>query len=381
MDILIFSAIYPAPADYKIPNDTKVVHYYAKQWKDEGHNVQVVYLHMIPFKKMLNINNLKKLNGYEADYEFEGINVHLLEYQLLVPKTNYLTGFQAKNAEKRVEQHIAKLGFEYDKVFVHFPCSFKSVRCLTKFKCPTMAVLHNIDVQILKKKGKLVNELKPYTHIGGRNKKICDAVSKFLSRESDMVLSGIDESLIAPFDLVEKKASSITDVIKIVYAGNLIKLKNVDILLKALSKVDFEYQCDIIGDGVEREYLQSMVENNSKIAFRGRMSRQETINKMRDANIFVMVSSPETFGLVYLEAMAQGCIVIGSKNEGIDGVIIDGKNGFLVEPRNIDELVECLNRINAMRISEKKTLIFSAYQNVVEMTDANMAKKYLQLNK
>jgi len=34
-----------------------------------------------------------------------------------------------------------------------------------------------------------------------------------------------------------------------------------------------------------------------------------------------MVSAPETFGLVYLEAMAKGCIVIGTKNWGIDGIV------------------------------------------------------------
>ena len=43
-----------------------------------------------------------------------------------------------------------------------------------------------------------------------------------------------------------------------------------------------------------------------------------------------MISSPETFGLAYLEAMARGNIVIGTKGWGIDGIVIDGENGLFM---------------------------------------------------
>ena len=49
---------------------------------------------------------------------------------------------------------------------------------------------------------------------------------------------------------------------------------------------------------------------------------------MEESDVFAMVSSPETFGLVYIEAMAKGCVTIGSKGEGIDGVIVNNENGF-----------------------------------------------------
>ena len=42
-----------------------------------------------------------------------------------------------------------------------------------------------------------------------------------------------------------------------------------------------------------------------------------------------MISQGEAFGLVYLEAMARGCITIASRGEGFDGIIKDGINGFL----------------------------------------------------
>lgn len=378
MNILIFTAIYPAPAEYGIPNDTKVVHYYAKQWQKIGHRVLVVYLHMIPIKK-ISIINARKIYGFESNYKYDGIDVHLLEYQLFVPKANYLSSLQANDAEKKIIRFVER-SFIPDKLFVHFPCSFRSTKWLSHFSCPTMAVLHNVDIAILKKKPKMVSELENFKNIGGRNKKICDKISFLLGKKSSLILSGIDQYLIAPIEYVYKKISSQSKTLKIVYAGNLIKLKKVDVLIRALERVNFEYSCNIIGDGPEKNKLLSLTSNNQRIIFKGRLEREETIKIMRESDIFVMVSSPETFGLVYLEAMAQGCITIGSKGEGIDGVIIDGENGLLVPPNDVDNLVKCFEKIVKMKLDERQKLIYSAYTSAIKMTDFNMAKKYLQEN-
>lgn len=379
MNILIFSAIYPAPREYGIPNDTKVVHYYAKQWKAAGHNVQVVFLHMIPAKKIVRVKNLRKCFGFESKYEIDDISVNLFEYQLVVPKRNRLSKFQAKNADKRMTRLLKQLDAP-DKVFVHFPCSFKGIKSAFSFDCPTMAVLHNIDVRLLKKNPNLHNELLQYTNIGGRNKRICDESLKLLSRKSEMVLSGIDENLIAKPEIIEEKISREWKSIKILYAGNLIKLKNVDTIIKALKQTEIDYQLEIIGNGPEMKKLMLLAAQNPRIIFRGRMSREATIEKMREADIFVMVSSPETFGLVYLEAMAQGCITIGSKNEGIDGVIVDGENGFLVNPGCVDSLSQCIKKIADMKIEQRTKIIQSAYHDASQMTDYEMSMKYFQFN-
>lgn len=379
MNILIFTTMYPAPSEYGIPNDTKVVHYYAKQWLRAGHTVHVIYMHMIPVKKIYKLGNLRKCCGYESDYTIDGIPVHLLEYQVLKPRANYLSVVQTANANSRIKSFIDEMDAP-DKVFVHFPCTFKGIKALSDFECPTMAVLHNIDNDLLKKFPEVQEELKNYSTLGGRNRNICASVSKICLRNCPVVLSGIDESLIPSSDFIEKKISKNSEILKIVYAGNLIKLKNVAVLIKALQQTEVDYQCEIIGDGVEMENLRKLAGENPKIVFRGRLSREETVNKMRDADVFVMVSSPETFGLVYLEAMAQGCIAIGSRGEGIDGVIVDGKNGFLISPGNIDELSDCIKRISKMHEDVKKSIVLSAYHNAASMTDFNMADRYLQLN-
>ena len=43
MNILLFTTIYPGAEAFGIPSDTKTVHYFAKEWKKQGHHVEVIY--------------------------------------------------------------------------------------------------------------------------------------------------------------------------------------------------------------------------------------------------------------------------------------------------------------------------------------------------
>ena len=69
-----------------------------------------------------------------------------------------------------------------------------------------------------------------------------------------------------------------------------------------------------------------------------------------------MASAPEGFGIVYLEAMSAGCIVVGTRGQGIADVIREGENGFLVPADDPDAVADviglCLeNRDRAEKIA------------------------------
>ena len=98
---------------------------------------------------------------------------------------------------------------------------------------------------------------------------------------------------------------------------------------------------------------------------------------MKEAECFVMVSAPEAFGLVYLEAMGKGLITIGTRDQGIDGVIVDGYNGFLCDAGNVEELAGIINKINALTPAERQAISFRAIQTVSELTDVKAAQKYM----
>jgi len=78
------------------------------------------------------------------------------------------------------------------------------------------------------------------------------------------------------------------------------------------------------------------------VIFAGRISDAEKADHYRLADVYVMPSSGEGFGIVYLEALACGIPVIGSKVDGSREALMEGKLGKLVDPRNCDEIVSAV---------------------------------------
>lgn len=63
---------------------------------------------------------------------------------------------------------------------------------------------------------------------------------------------------------------------------------------------------------------------------------------MAKCDIFCLPSYQEGFGVAYLEAMSLGKPVIGVSGQGIQDAIVNGENGMLVKPQNIDDIVNAL---------------------------------------
>ena len=80
---------------------------------------------------------------------------------------------------------------------------------------------------------------------------------------------------------------------------------------------------------------------------------------------------------LYLEAMANGCITIGSRNEGIDGVIKHEVNGFLCEAGNDRELAEVIHQINRVAPEDRLKISKNAMATAKEMTDTKVAEDYI----
>ena len=98
---------------------------------------------------------------------------------------------------------------------------------------------------------------------------------------------------------------------------------------------------------------------------------------MRKTEIFAMISKNETYGLVYLEAMAAGCITIASRDEGFDGIIENGVNGFLCEAGNVEELITILNYIQHLSKNDLLRISMNAINTAKKLTDFEVAKIYL----
>lgn len=121
---------------------------------------------------------------------------------------------------------------------------------------------------------------------------------------------------------------------RLVYAGQIIRGKGVDILLESLARVRDVFDCVILGDGNHRPYCEELSRRlglADRVRFVGFVPQALIPEYYRDASIALMSSVwPEPFGAVGLEAMRYGLPVVAFDAGGIREWLIDGWNGFLV---------------------------------------------------
>ena len=198
----------------------------------------------------------------------------------------------------------------------------------------------------------------------------------FLSTRNFIANSGVPEQII-----LKDKEKSLTTVKRILYVGTLIDRKNADKLLIALSKVKEPYQLTIIGEGYNKNKLIELCELlgiKENVQFLGRIKRESVFLEMEKHDFFVLPSVKETFGLVYLEAMAKGLIVIGMKGWGIDGVVVDGENGFLCKDDSQEKISQKVIQVLNLTYQEQQLIVENSLRSIKKYTDKNVANKYLE---
>ena len=132
----------------------------------------------------------------------------------------------------------------------------------------------------------------------------------------------------------------------IIQVGNLSKQKQVHQTITAFAQIKAHYSgavLTIIGEGPERGPLEEQCRRlgvAESVRFLGQLPNRKVLEIMSQHTIFVMPSVREGFGIVYLEAMASGCLTIGTQGEGIADFIRDGENGFLVPPESPEAIAQ-----------------------------------------
>jgi glycosyltransferase involved in cell wall biosynthesis len=130
------------------------------------------------------------------------------------------------------------------------------------------------------------------------------------------------------------KQSSFSERNLILFAGQIIRGKGVDVLLKALAQIKTPFECAILGDGSHRkrcEKIASQLNLNDRVRFHGYVAPENLERFYLDASVFVMSSVwPEPFGMAGPEAMHYGLPVVAFDAGAISEWLIDSLNGFLV---------------------------------------------------
>ena len=393
-NILLITNIYPNnDPEYA---GTKVCHSFTTEWVKQGYNIRVIHFDSLfprPYYWIGKIlkSRIQARTGCVAytntsrkpkQYVIDDVPV------LFVPLKKYIphkapSREQTTKAFRFIVDTFKNERYIPDVITAHFTMPQLQFLPLFKKKYPqvrTCLVMHGSGSELPYFYPNSYQNLMPSVDVWGfRSLAFKQDFEQCFgnARHSFICYSGIPEKYI------ETKPKNFCQGVKrFVFVGSLYKLKNVDVTICSLKKAFENNDChfDIVGGGAEYEHLRNLVTElgmQKSVTFYGQKKRDEAQTIIKEADCFVMISSREAFGLVYLEAMAKGCVVIGTKGQGIDGVIINGENGFLCEAGKADELATLIKHINTLPSSELQRISENAIQTARKLTDENAAKMYI----
>jgi len=128
-----------------------------------------------------------------------------------------------------------------------------------------------------------------------------------------------------------------------VYVGRLgveKRIKDVRDMMEKMPNARFA----VVGKGPQQEELKQYFKG-TKTVFLGQRSGDELSQAFASADAFIMPSDSETLGFVVLESMASGVPVVAANAGGIPSIITNEKDGFLVEPGDLDGYVKRLKQL------------------------------------
>lgn len=392
--VLLITPIYPCKSNVK--GTTPVVHYFAKEWVNMGCEVTVVHIDFMYPKFVYWIG--KRFGGFliskigspvpnhapdEYDEVLDGVTVHHFSIPKLIPHSR-VNKSKLRKALKRIEHYFH--AFEPDVVIGHWDNPQLEILSVLKqkYKVPTYIVLHTYTGHEFELKKLYGADWEPMISslngIGFRNKPAKLSFEKEYGSLNNAfyAYSGVSESFVKQ-PVIERNYETAN---RLIFTGSLIKRKYPKSLIEAsiIAYSNSDFHITYVGEGHEKKAILDEYSHthNDKLSFTGRIPREDIVSYLDQSDIFVMISQNEVFGLVYLEAMARGCIAIGSIGEGIDGIIVDGVNGFLCEAGNTQELASVLSRINEMTPEQRRLIAENGMKTARHFTDEKVARRYLE---
>ena len=320
------------------------IHSLAKQLIKEGHEVYVI---TYPHKDIKDIDGIHVIGT-------KGINIPGLR--------GLLFGI---NAKKELKKLIEKEDIDIIHGHYLFPAGWASVKVGKATKTKTYVTAHGSDIfemyakqsfmrpfikKVLKDADTVLavsNALKDeitkinVPHIKDKVKLHWNSVDieKFKTTEDNK--DKFKNELVRDFNLNPEKPM-------ILFVGNIIKRKNVDLIIEAKKKIKSDANLVIVGDGPLLESLKEKVKKDQEegkindVFFTGAKTNMEDIYPSCD--LLILPSFTESFGLVLIEALACGKAVIGSNIGGIKEIITDDV-GLLIDPNDSTDLANAIDKI------------------------------------
>jgi L-malate glycosyltransferase len=279
-----------------------------------------------------------RLVGYD-----EHVYLHQVvtgDYPLFQQYTPYSLSLSVKIREVADQYGLDLVHVHY--AIPHATSAFLAKEMLKPKPLPTMTTLHGTDITLVG----LMPSYYEITRFSIEKSDAVTAVSDFLrdatirefriQRPIEVIHNFVDTDLFRPQDdpCARRRLAPNGERI-LMHVSNFRKVKNIPTIVKVFSEVRRHEPCRLVlvGDGPEREATERLVADlgiGDGVLFLG--DQEYIVDLLAAADVFLLPSQHESFGLSALEAMSCGVPVVGSRIGGLPEVIVHEETGFLCDP-------------------------------------------------
>lgn len=277
-----------------------------------------------------------RLNKISPKITFHQVEVNSYSVFQYAP---YDIALANKMAEVIVDEQLDVLHVHY--AIPHAVCAILA-KDMANSDIGIVTTLHGTDITVLGYDSSLKGAIK----YGIEKSDVVTAVSHSLGQETmDLISPNKDIETIYNFideqEYTKKDAGNLKELLGIkshekvvIHVSNFRKVKHVPDIVQSFKLIHEEVPSKLllVGDGPEKHPIMESIKGTSienDVLFLG---KQENLSELYSiADLMLLLSEKESFGLVLLEAMACGVPCIGTNVGGIPEVITHGENGFIVE--------------------------------------------------
>ena len=400
MKILLLTNEYPNDA-YPKPDSPWVLPYFAREWVKQGHEVTVV-VNSTKFPRLYYVFARLVSSYYSKKFEItasnlsdrtwarpfsfvdNGVKVWNIPMLKLKPGGKF-RGSAIDRQVRNICSLLSKNGFTPDVITGHWvnPQLMLVAILGQKYRCKTAFVFHSDYGSNVIRKFDVAKQILDIDRIGCRSAYAAKELRKMLGlpKMPFVCYSGVPDQYISNISTNTSFCEGRRDSITIICAARLVGYKNIDSIIDAMAKTKHRCSLRIAGEGPLKESLIRRAQSldlDKKVSFLGKISRESLQEEMHRSTMFVLISNHEVFGLVYLEAMLQGCIVVAGRESGAEGIIREGENGFLCESGNSVELAKIIESVAEMPQEELQQMSSNAQKTAQLFSDAKVAEMYLR---
>jgi glycosyltransferase involved in cell wall biosynthesis len=235
-------------------------------------------------------------------------------------------------------------------------------------------VAHHTWIRPFDERFTLRARLKTFLLRYGHNATISRAIAERIPAPSTIVGNPYNEHVYLPRPEIPRE-------IELVYLGRLVSDKGVDTLLHALLQLkrwNLSPRLTIIGSGPEERALRHLAKNlgiNRQVDFTGSKQPEEIARLLNAHQVLVVPSRmPEPFGIVVLEAVACGCVIVASRAGGLPDAV--GKCGITYEIGDLEALTHALHLV-LTRPELRAEIATHAERHLENFRPGIVARKYL----